>query len=189
MRLNTNFVFPYDRTIPLCAGAGWFAAVLGLTLGIYLTMGALRMRAETPALSGKLDQLTQKGVVSVKPADMPSPAALAAFQKRLKKINRLQVGGGLPVSGILSHLEALMPKGARLLSLKHEQHSGEVQLVMEGKDPAVLSQFLNGMEKDAVFSKAVLTRQNQGQEGKEIQFSVQLTEKRLETAAVGERKN
>ena len=174
MKITTNFSPPAGRLSPYIAGASALLAIMAVIASVALFISARHIRAGTPLLEAQLAHY--HGREAAAPADLLPQDKLFALRTQVQALNGLTGTAGLALPLLLSHLEKLIPDGVWLVNLQLRSREGEAKLLAQADSAALLTEFMDRLEKSGYFSQVLLTRQSQRSEGAQhaIQFEIQL---------------
>lgn len=184
MKLTTNFIIPVKNLVPWMRLLFYGCAALGLGIALLFLIRAIQIQRQMTPLEQHLVRL-QKQVAERKPSKhrLPPVERMARVSKQVAEINALSGGKGWPLARMMARLEQLMPASVYLLNLRHQQQSGEVQLVAVSRRADTLTAFLKKLEQEPHFTDVLLIRQTQKHKrGRAlIQYELKFKERKIGT--------
>jgi Tfp pilus assembly protein PilN len=161
MKLKTNFVNTPLNLVPLFSIINWGLALGLLILSIYLVLDGNRLQQKNIVLVDQQKKLNDQWLtVSDQSKQQLTRDRFDKLKIRFATINQLTEMTGQDVSLILSRLESLLPDQSYLLSLNYRSNTDELALVIESSDVGKLTDFIESLEKDKLFSDISIVRQD-----------------------------
>lgn len=177
MKLKTSFVYAPTNLVPALALTSWGLALGMLVLAGYLILSGLEFQKMNTVLANEQHRLQVKltTIHDVNEQQL-TRERYELLKNRIATINRLTGMNGMDISWILSQLESLMPEQCYLQALNYRSVTDDLLLVIESADVSKLTQFIDQLETNGLFSDITIVRQDQVNiRGKKaVQFEIRL---------------
>ena len=157
---TTNFATPRAARTRTWSLGLWLAALACLVLAVWLGTRAVDLNNQTAQLAAHMDGTSE--VASANAAEqvnVPTQAEFHALDARIAFFNDLSGPRHLPLAGVLSRLEAVLPAQVWLRTLVYDLKSGRLNFAVLSADETLLPGVLKKIEGAQGFSDVILERQ------------------------------